>query len=75
MHYSLSMHTALTILLVLAMAVVAAMLVVGIVVFTKGGETNRRWSVKLMSLRVAAQAFVLVVLALLLLQQLGGMHP
>jgi hypothetical protein len=66
------MNTVLTILLGVAMAVVLAVLVTGIGVFAAGSDAaNERWSVKLMSLRVAAQAFVLLVLVLLLLERTG----
>jgi hypothetical protein len=61
------MHQALTILLAVALAAVLLVLLVGVAVFVRGGEVNRRWSVKLMSLRVATQALALVTLGALLL--------
>ena len=61
------MHSLLTILLGVALAAVLAVLLIGVAVFVKGGEFNRRWSVRLMSLRVAAQAAALVILGLLLI--------
>ena len=49
------------------MAAVVIVLLTGVAVFVKGGETNKRWSTKLMSLRVATQAVALVTIGLLLL--------
>ncbi len=64
------MQTALNILLGLAMFAVLGVLATGLVGFIKGGEFNRRYANKLMRLRVATQAFaVLVLLALLLLRR------
>jgi hypothetical protein len=58
---------ALSILLGVSLAAIVIVLLVGIAVFVHGGEANRRWSVRLMSLRVATQAVALVTLGLLLL--------
>jgi hypothetical protein len=66
------MNTALTILLAVAMLTVLVVLFTGIGVFAAGSEeANDHWSVKLMSLRVAAQAFVLLVLVLLFAERVG----
>jgi hypothetical protein len=61
------MHSILTILLGVVLAAVLGILLFGVAVFVRGGEFNRRWSVKLMSLRVATQALALVILGLLLI--------
>ncbi len=63
------MQTFLSIILAISLLSVVIVLLVGVGVFVKGGETNRRWSVKLMSLRVATQAVALVTLGLLLLMR------
>lgn len=56
-----------TAIMILA-SLVAIVLFVGIVLFAMGGEANRKHSVKLMWIRVGAQAFVvgLVVLGVFL---------
>jgi hypothetical protein len=61
------MQYSLNLLLGLALAAVVIVLLTGIAVFVKGGETNERWSTRLMSLRVATQAVALVTVGLLLL--------
>jgi hypothetical protein len=61
------MHSLLTFLLGFFLVAVVIVLLVGVGVFVKGGDLNRRWSVKLMSLRVATQAAALVTLGILLL--------
>lgn len=61
------MHTILTILLFAALAAVLIVLLIGVGVFVKGGEFNRRHATKIMTLRVATQALALVALGLLLL--------
>lgn len=58
------MSTFLTIILALAALAVAAVLVTGIVSFMRGGEADRRQSLKLMNLRVAVQALALVLLVI-----------
>ena len=63
------MVSLLDILLVVALVAVVVALATGVVVFTKGGELNRRWSVTLMSLRVGSQAVALVALGLLLMMR------
>ena len=40
------------------MAAVVIVLLTGVAVFVKGGETNKRWSTKLMSLRVDRKSVV-----------------
>ncbi len=61
------MHTILSILLIVALLAVLIVLLFGVAVFVRGGDFNRRWSVKLMSMRVATQAVALTVLFVLLL--------
>lgn len=61
------MQHSLNLLLGLSLAAVVIVLLTGVAVFIKGGETNRRWSTRLMSLRVATQAIALVTIGLLLL--------
>jgi hypothetical protein len=61
------MQYSLNLLLGLALAAVVIVLLTGVAVFIKGGETNERWSTRLMSLRVATQAVALVTIGLLLL--------
>jgi uncharacterized membrane protein affecting hemolysin expression len=52
--------------------VVLIILMTGIGVFTKGGETNRKWGNKLMRLRIIAQAVaVLVILGAVWLKSRG----
>jgi hypothetical protein len=61
------MQYSLNLLLGLSLAAVLIVLLTGIAVFVRGGETNKRWSTKLMGLRVATQAVALVTVGLLLL--------
>jgi hypothetical protein len=61
------MQMALSILLGVSLVAVVLVLLAGIAVFVRGGEINNRWSVRLMSLRVATQAVALVTMGLLLL--------
>lgn len=61
------MVTGLTILLAVAMFAVLAVLIFGVVVFSRGGPTNDRWSTRLMNLRVATQAAAVLILGLILL--------
>ena len=66
------METVLHILLGLALVGVVAVLAPGVISLMVGGEFNRKYANKLMRLRVATQAFaVLVLLALLLLRSFG----
>jgi hypothetical protein len=70
------MDTLLNILLGLALVAVVGVLATGLAGFAAGGEFNRQYGNKLMRLRVATQAFaVLVRLALLLLHNVGGSTP
>jgi hypothetical protein len=60
------------ILLMIALAAVVCILVTGVIVFSRGGETNRRWSNRLMNMRVATQFVAFLLLgALMLLRGLG----
>jgi hypothetical protein len=70
------MDIVLNILLGLALVAVVGVLATGLAAFAAGGEFNRKYGNKLMRLRVATQAFaVLVLLALLLLHNVGGSTP
>ncbi len=60
------MQYSLNLLLGLSLAAVLIVLLTGVAVFVRGGETNKKWSTRLMSLRVATQAVALVTVALLL---------
>ena len=63
------MELILNSLLGLAMVAVLLVLATGLISFAAGGEFNRKYANKLMRLRVATQAFVvLILLALLLLR-------
>jgi cytochrome b subunit of formate dehydrogenase len=57
----------LSILLGFALASVVGVLVTGVVVFARGGEVNRRWSNRLMNLRVATQFLAVLLLGALVL--------
>jgi hypothetical protein len=57
----------LSLLLVVALIAVVCVLVTGVLVFARGGEVNRRWSNRLMNLRVGAQFVVVVLIGLVLL--------
>ena len=61
------MITALTIALGLALLAVVVVLLTGITLLARGGEANRKWSNKLMRLRVATQALVVLLLVALIL--------
>lgn len=60
------MVTFLSILLGLALLVVVSVLLTGVIVFARGGETNRRWANRLMNMRVAAQAVAALILGLII---------
>ncbi len=63
------MESVLQILLGIAMVAVFVVLMTGVIGFIAGGEFNRKYSNKLMRLRVATQAVaVLLLLALLILK-------
>ncbi|PKU22207.1 twin transmembrane helix small protein [Telmatospirillum siberiense] len=61
------MITVLSILLGAALLAVVGVLMTGVVVFARGGEANRRWANRLMNLRVAVQAVVVLLLGALML--------
>ncbi|MGH6955756.1 MAG: twin transmembrane helix small protein [Caulobacteraceae bacterium] len=56
------MSEALPIVLIVALAAVAATLGLGLFALFRGGDFGRRWSNKLMRLRVALQFVAIVVL-------------
>ena len=56
------MVTFLSVLLGIALFGVLGVLLTGVVVFVRGGETNRRWGNRLMNLRVATQAVAVLLL-------------
>lgn len=58
-----------TILLGLAMLAVLASLLIGVFFMAKGGEADRRWSNRLMRLRVILQGVALVLFILALITQ------
>ena len=56
-----------------ASLIVLAVLVFGVVTFARGGEFNRKWSNKIMRLRIATQAVaVVLILITVLLAQSGN---
>ena len=59
-------------LLVAALVAVFAVLLTGVIIFARGGETNRRWSLRLMNLRVGTQAVAVALLGLILLLRSFG---
>jgi hypothetical protein len=61
------MITLLSVLLGIALLAVVGVLMTGVVVFARGGEVNRRWANRLMNLRVATQAVVVLLLGALML--------
>lgn len=61
------MNTLLSTILAVTLVVVLLVLLFGVAVFVRGGEFNKRWSTRLMSLRVATQAIALATLGVLLL--------
>lgn len=52
-------------LLIIAMAAVTIVLITGIFLMARGGEANRKYSNKLMVMRVVLQAVALVILGVL----------
>ncbi|HYD70068.1 twin transmembrane helix small protein [Azospirillum sp.] len=58
-----------TILLGLAMLAVLASLLIGVFFMAKGGEADRRWSNRLMRMRVILQGVALVLFILALITQ------
>lgn len=68
-----SVESVLNALLGLALIAVLLVLATGLASFVAGGEFNRKYANKLMRLRVATQAFaVLILLALLLIRGVGA---
>jgi hypothetical protein len=63
------MITVLSIALGLALAAVLVILLTGVTLLARGGEANRRWSNKLMRLRVATQGIAILLLGALILWQ------
>ncbi len=61
------MSAFLSILLGIALLAVVGVLMTGVVVFARGGDVNRRWGNRLMNLRVATQAAVVLLLGALML--------
>lgn len=65
--------TGLYYLIVVAILAVVAVLMIGLGSFTKGGEFNRKYSNKLMRLRIIGQAIAIVlILIFVFLRQSGG---
>tara|TARA_R110000868_G_scaffold42479_8_gene143664 strand:- start:1276 stop:1488 length:213 start_codon:yes stop_codon:yes gene_type:complete len=60
------MELTLNILLGVALVAVVLVLATGLVGFVAGGEFNRKYANKLMRLRVATQAFAVIILLALL---------
>jgi cytochrome b subunit of formate dehydrogenase len=52
----------LRILLYIALAAVLCVLITGVFIFARGGETNRRYSLFMMNMRVGVQAVVVLLL-------------
>lgn len=61
------MTTILSVLLGVVLFAVLCVLFTGVVIFVRGGETNRRWGNRLMNLRVATQFLAVLILGLLML--------
>lgn len=55
------------ILLLLVMLATVVVLVVGVVMMTKGGESNRKYGNKLMTLRVTLQGVAIAIMGILFL--------
>jgi nitrogen fixation-related uncharacterized protein len=65
--------TVLYYLIVVAILAVVVVLMIGLGSFTKGGEFNRKYSNKLMRLRIIGQAIAIVlILIFVFLRQSGG---
>ena len=68
-----SMSYALFIAAIIACLVVLAVLLFGIFSFARGGEFNRKYSNKIMRLRIATQAIaVVLIIAAVLAAKSGG---
>lgn len=61
------MHTVFTIAFIIALLATVGVLFTGIVVMSKGGETNRRYGNRLMRARVMCQGIAIGLFALMLL--------
>ncbi len=57
----------MTLILLLCMGITLLILITGLIVMIKGGKANEKWSNKLMTLRVAAQAVCIGLVALIFL--------
>ncbi len=66
------MESTLHVLLIVAMVAVVVVLFTGLASFVAGGEFNRKYANKLMRLRVATQAFALLIILLLFLLRMTG---
>ena len=60
------MITILTIALGIALAAVLIVLLTGVTLMARGGEANRKWSNKLMQLRVGIQTIAILLLGALM---------
>ncbi len=60
------MITILTIALGIALAAVLIVLMTGVTLMARGGEANRKWSNKLMRLRVGIQTIAILLLGALM---------
>jgi hypothetical protein len=65
------MGGSLGILVLVLMGLTALVLVIGILLMARGGEANRKYGNKLMTLRVILQALALGAFALLVLSRMG----
>lgn len=63
----------LQVLLLIALAAVALALALGVFAMSRGGDFSRRWSNRLMRVRVAVQFVAIVLLAAVIF--LRGGHP
>jgi hypothetical protein len=61
-----------TIVLLVLMGITAIVLVIGLLLMARGGEANRKYSNKLMVMRVVFQALAIGVIALLLVMKGKG---
>lgn len=68
------MNDPLFILATVVCLIVLVILMIGIGVFTKGGETSRKYSNKLMRYRIIAQALAVVAIILFAWARSRGTH-
>ena len=68
------MNDPLFILATVVCLIVLIILMIGIGVFTKGGETSRKYSNKLMRYRIIAQALAVVAIVLFAWAKSRGTH-